>query len=153
MKSNAGVTALQQASGDGHSEIVDLLLAAGASVNACALSNTTALYNAAAGGHLEVTQKLLRAGGDIDLQTTSGATSLQAAAGGGFVEVGQLLSLALRHWRQRVSGPFWPDSCGAKCGIRSFYSRARSATSLNIPKTKAAEALIWSPNLLAFGLK
>ena len=86
-KSGNGVTAMQHAAQEGHTAVVDLLLAAGASVNACPLSNATALYNAANGGHLDVVQRLVTTGADVDLRTSSGSTPLHAAANNGHTEV------------------------------------------------------------------
>lgn len=86
-KSGNGVTPMQQAAQEGHTEVVDLLLAAGASVNSCPLSNATALYNAANGGHLDVVDRLVTTGADVDLKTSSGSTPLHAAANNGHTEV------------------------------------------------------------------
>ena len=78
---------MQHAAQEGHTAVVDLLLAAGASVNACPLSNATALYNAANGGHVDVVQRLVTTGADVDLRTSSGSTPLHAAANNGHTEV------------------------------------------------------------------
>jgi len=95
-KSGNGVTAMQQAAAEGHSEVVDLLLAAGAAVNACPMSNATALYNAANGGHLEVVDRLVITGADVDLKTSSGSTPLHAASSGGHTEVRLTLQISTR---------------------------------------------------------
>ena len=95
-KSTNGLTALQQAAAEGHTEAADLLLSAGAAVDACALSNATALYNAANGGHLAIIERLLRAGADVDAKTSSGSTPLHAAASGGHTEASPLSVRVMR---------------------------------------------------------
>ena len=106
-KSTNGLTALQQAAAEGHTEAADLLLSAGAAVDACALSNATALYNAANGGHLAIIERLLRAGADVDAKTSGGCTPLHAAASGGHTEASPLSGPCglLFLWRSALCWP------------------------------------------------
>lgn len=89
-----GVSALHAAAANGHENIIELLLAAGANVNDS--SHGTALQAAAAAGHLPVVEKLLAADADVNIDTVScgGRTALQAAAEAGHIDIVQLL---LRH--------------------------------------------------------
>ncbi|KAJ6109977.1 hypothetical protein N7486_002212 [Penicillium sp. IBT 16267x] len=86
-----GKTALQAAAGGGHLEIVQVLLAAKADVNALPTTQygQTALQAAAGGGYLEIVQALLAAEADVNASpaTFTGQTALQAAAGGGHLEI------------------------------------------------------------------
>ncbi|RYO82406.1 hypothetical protein DL764_009606 [Monosporascus ibericus] len=84
-------TALQAASGGGHWEVVDRLLAAGANINAgpANYKGRTALQAASEGGHVEVVEQLLAAGANINAEPAycEGRTALQAASGNGHLEV------------------------------------------------------------------
>jgi len=90
--------ALQTASGGGHSEIVERLLAAGANVNVGPAKDRgrTALQAAAGGGHLKVVERLLAAGANVNVGPAkyNGRTALQAAAEGGHLEVVERLLAA-----------------------------------------------------------
>lgn len=80
-----GLTALQAASCGGHLEIAEVLLAAGAHINATNRFGLTALQCAAGEGHLHVVEMLLPYGPDITAAAGpnwSGLTALQAAAMG-----------------------------------------------------------------------
>ena len=66
MQSNNGRTALASASGKGHREIVELLLANGADVNANKNNGETALMAASQGGHREVVELLLAKGAEVN---------------------------------------------------------------------------------------
>ncbi|KAF8462145.1 hypothetical protein BDZ91DRAFT_646409, partial [Kalaharituber pfeilii] len=56
--------ALQETSSNGHIEIVKLLLAAGADVNAEGGLSNTALRGASSNGYIEIVKLLLAAGAD-----------------------------------------------------------------------------------------
>lgn len=60
--------ALHAASQNGHAEIVRLLLAAGADVNAKGDDEVTALHAASQNGHVEIVKLLLAAGADVDAE-------------------------------------------------------------------------------------
>ncbi|KAH7187151.1 hypothetical protein DER44DRAFT_816595 [Fusarium oxysporum] len=92
-------TPLWYAAQNGHKAVVELLLVAGADVNAAAAANhgLTALQVAAGGGHLEVVEKLLAGGANVNAAAATfarGRTALQAAAGGGHLEVVEKLLAA-----------------------------------------------------------
>lgn len=79
------VTTLQQVAGVGYEEILQLMIEAGADVNAPAAvddNGYTALCAAAKGGHEGVVEILLGAGADPNIQNKDGGgcTALQAAA-------------------------------------------------------------------------
>jgi ankyrin repeat protein len=83
---------LVQFAAQGDRTVVDLLLAAGASVNgADARSRSTALHNASAQGHLELVASLLERGGAVDARDWHGNTPLIEAAYAGHLAVVKLL--------------------------------------------------------------
>ncbi|KAB8237280.1 uncharacterized protein BDW43DRAFT_203558 [Aspergillus alliaceus] len=89
-----GQSALQAAAEGGHVEVVEMLLAAKADVNAPATNGRqTALQAAAEGGYVEVVERLLAAKADVNAPGTSygGRTALQAAVEGGHVGVAERL--------------------------------------------------------------
>jgi ankyrin repeat protein len=69
-------TALSLASGSGSSEIVEILLQAGANVNAQDRYGKTALMHTAWFGHLEIALLLLEAGADVTARDETGNTAL-----------------------------------------------------------------------------
>lgn len=72
-------TALMLASLEGHLEIVDLLLAAGANVDDIDEYFYTALMFASARGHLDVVERLLAAGAEVNMVGISSRTALDFA--------------------------------------------------------------------------
>lgn len=80
--SEEGVTPLIAACSEGHKEVVDLLIKAGADVNAKDKDATNALMAAAARGQKDVVQSLLNAKCDINAQNSDGHTALMFAYNG-----------------------------------------------------------------------
>jgi ankyrin repeat protein len=100
----SGWTALHAAADSGQAQVVELLLAAGAGVNAAAeydpdwehLQNTsgqgeTPLLLAALAGHTAVVQQLLAAGADVHAADIDGCTALHIAVEAGDSQLVQLL--------------------------------------------------------------
>jgi hypothetical protein len=85
------VKAMLSASERGHEKVVQMLLDAGADVNAQGGYYGSALYAAAVGGHEKVVQMLLDAGADVNAQGGHYGSALQAAAGEGHEKVVQML--------------------------------------------------------------
>lgn len=84
--------ALGWAAKEGHMDVVDTLLAAGADVNE---GSSTALQRAVEPGRLEMIEKLLRAGSDVNAPAgTHGLTALQLAAKFGSIEILERLLIA-----------------------------------------------------------
>ena len=90
-----GWTPLFWAAQEGHTEIVDLLLAAGANVNVSDPGGFTPLKQAVSESHLDVLERLLLRGADVNWRCASdgGCTSLHTAAAYGLTECIRILLL------------------------------------------------------------
>jgi ankyrin repeat protein len=86
-----GTHALSFAAHEGHKEVVQLLLAKGADVNAKDKKGKTALMWASREGHKEALQALLAKGADINAKDNDGDNALMYASYTGHKEVVQLL--------------------------------------------------------------
>lgn len=86
-----GRTALVNAAMGGFVEIVGMLIAAGARLDAEDRNGNTALIWAADRGHAEVARRLLAAGADTNLQNRQGLTALMRAAQRGYVRIARQL--------------------------------------------------------------
>jgi len=75
-----GYTALMSASGTGYTDIVKMLLEAGADPNIISESGTTALMDASYMDNTDIVKMLLEAGADPNLKNEYGATALDAGA-------------------------------------------------------------------------
>uniref|UniRef100_T1IU24 Uncharacterized protein n=1 Tax=Strigamia maritima TaxID=126957 RepID=T1IU24_STRMM len=84
-------TPLMEASSCGHVDIVRLLIAHGADVNAQSSSGNTPLMYACAAGYEEVVKVLLEAGSNVEDHNENGHTPLMEAASAGYVCVASLL--------------------------------------------------------------
>ncbi|XP_033224897.1 ankyrin repeat domain-containing protein 17-like isoform X3 [Belonocnema kinseyi] len=84
-------TPLMEAASAGHADIVRLLIAHGADVNAQSTSGNTPLMYACAGGHEEVVRALLDAGANVEDHNENGHTPLMEAASAGHVPVAKIL--------------------------------------------------------------
>jgi ankyrin repeat protein len=90
-----GLTALHWAAMNNNTEMVDLLLYAGATVKPLTrVGGYTPLHLAARSGHNEVVSALLAGGADANEWTTTGVTALHFAAQGDFTETIQALIAA-----------------------------------------------------------
>uniref|UniRef100_A0A7S1ULV4 Uncharacterized protein n=1 Tax=Grammatophora oceanica TaxID=210454 RepID=A0A7S1ULV4_9STRA len=74
--SDDGVSPFIAAGSEGHTDIVKLLIKAGASVNGVDKDGTTAIMAASARGHKEAVQAMLEAGADVNMQNDDGHTAL-----------------------------------------------------------------------------
>ncbi|XP_044743261.1 ankyrin repeat and KH domain-containing protein 1 isoform X4 [Chrysoperla carnea] len=84
-------TPLMEAASAGHVDIVRLLIAHGADVNAQSSSGNTPLMYGCAGGHEEVVRVLLEAGSNVEDHNENGHTPLMEAASAGHVGVSKIL--------------------------------------------------------------
>ena len=88
----AGMTALMHAADEGHHAVCELLLKAGAQIDAQDPEDgTTALIFSAKSGHQFVALLLLEKGAAVDHQNQAGETALMHSCGNGHVEVTKLL--------------------------------------------------------------
>ncbi|MDR3055492.1 MAG: ankyrin repeat domain-containing protein [Zoogloeaceae bacterium] len=74
-----GWTPLIYAAFNGHTEVVEYLLAQGANLNAVSESGMTALMAAARGGYTDLAKRLVTLGADINLKDSNGRTALDWA--------------------------------------------------------------------------
>ena len=72
-----GATPLHFAAGLGHSEVVEVLLLSGASVDARAKQGLTPLHVAIAGGHGQVAALLVQHGADLEMRNEHGLTPVE----------------------------------------------------------------------------
>jgi len=105
-----GFTPLYWASEHGHKNVVELLIAEGADVNAVnggRFMEQTALHIAVSYGHDDIVEILLANGADVNARTYSGKTALEMAAKKGHVKIAELLrehgAVMLRERRRYVS--------------------------------------------------
>ena len=89
-----GYRALHYAARIRHPQLVKILLAAGADVNAENNRGSTALYCAAINGHDEVGKALLAAGADVNVKSKDGSTALHYATEYGHDEFAKMLFAA-----------------------------------------------------------
>ncbi|XP_008215505.1 ankyrin repeat domain-containing protein 50 isoform X1 [Nasonia vitripennis] len=82
-----GQTALNLAARHGYSDVVKVLLTAGANVDHADCDGWTALRAAAWGGHTKVVEQLLECGAMVDCADWDQRTALRAAAWGGHEEI------------------------------------------------------------------
>ena len=85
-----GLTVLGHAAWGGHKEIVELLIAKGADVNA-KYEGWTPLHTAVEGGHKEIAELLIDNGADVNAMDKDGRTPLHFASAKGHKEVAELL--------------------------------------------------------------
>ncbi|XP_064392749.1 ankyrin-2-like isoform X2 [Halichondria panicea] len=114
------VTALLIASYSGHDEVVRVLLAAKATVNAQTKLGQSPLWAASCNGHLKCVELLINAGANVDIQDEDNVTALHAASSNGHDEVVRVLLAAKATVNtQSKSGhsPLWAASCNGhlKC--------------------------------------
>ena len=85
-------TALIVASNNGHTEIVEMLLKAGANVDARNKYCYTALIEASWGSHVDIIRMLLKAGADVNAQNHFGYTALiEASINGNTTDIVEML--------------------------------------------------------------
>jgi ankyrin repeat protein len=86
-----GATALIYAAREGHLDMVQALLNAGANVDAKTFESETALHKAAWQGRLGIVQALLNAGANVDAKNWAGSTALSKAKFNNHAQVAALL--------------------------------------------------------------
>ena len=90
---NQNMTALHKAAARGHKEIVQLLLAKGAAIEAMNSDNNTPLHLAASGDESSTVELLLAKGASIEALDSGNNTPLHYAAGRGYTNLDQVHSI------------------------------------------------------------
>ncbi|MEC7946997.1 MAG: ankyrin repeat domain-containing protein, partial [Myxococcota bacterium] len=99
-----GATLLMNAAHAGHVDLVEILLGAGAKLDAHSPTGWTALMCAAGQGHREVVHTLLRAGADASLRNAQGRTAMGVAQRRGHAAVARSLLVAMNaHHLRRLT--------------------------------------------------
>lgn len=111
-----GWTPLHFAANRGSAELVRLLLAHGAVVNASDLQDYTPLHLAARGGQKDAADLLIAAGADIKSRTVSGCTPLHYAACGGSTDLVKWLLAEGAPVNAREHNGMTPLHWAARCG-------------------------------------
>ncbi|KAJ3100510.1 hypothetical protein HDU96_010304, partial [Phlyctochytrium bullatum] len=86
-----GLTPLDCVAEKGHVQVLNILLAHGASCEAYDRRGCTALYLAASNGHSECIHALLNAGANVNARAFDGKTPLMAANDGGHLDAARIL--------------------------------------------------------------
>lgn len=86
--------ALHLAARDGHTAVIEVLLKAGADVNALEGTDSTALMYAAYNGHLEAVELLIEQGADLNVRDQGGQTALYWANFRNHTDIAALISAA-----------------------------------------------------------
>jgi len=97
---------LQAASGHGHADVVDLLLARGADPEWCCCSCVTALHSAILGGHEMVVRSLLQGGADPGRPYEDGRSCGDLARNLGHQDIASLLDRAAEPSAGTVAGSY-----------------------------------------------
>ena len=124
-----GKTALILASDRGYTEIVKLLLEAGANVNLQDSHGNTALMWASSKGHIEVVRLLLESGAKVDLQNKDGATALMWASGDGKKEIAKIL---LENGANILQESKYKEIALSYAFESSFFADFRALTKTNV---------------------
>mmetsp|Transcript_7720 Transcript_7720/g.11628 ORF Transcript_7720/g.11628 Transcript_7720/m.11628 type:complete len:655 (+) Transcript_7720:109-2073(+) len=90
-RNHKGITSLSAASHKGRTEIVKILIKAGADVNAESYNGSTPLIQSSHFGHIEVVVNLVKAGAIVDKPNNKGTTALMRATQEGKEEVVEFL--------------------------------------------------------------
>ncbi|CAE7588566.1 unnamed protein product [Symbiodinium sp. CCMP2592] len=120
-----GNTALLCAAAQGHPELIQPLLDAGAQLEVCNRIGATALLSAAEEGHLEVVEALVKAGAQLEVRNDRGGTALLIAAAAGHVKVVEALLEA-----------------GAQLEARNAIGETALIHSAKVGQLKIVEALV-----------
>eukprot|EP00966_Prymnesium_polylepis_P018759 432023-Prymnesium_polylepis.1 len=89
---HASMTAMHWSTGQGHQDVLQLMLDAGANVDALDGGGRTSLHYAASRGNLDALSALVKAGGSLDALSDRNVTALQMAAERGFAEAVRFLA-------------------------------------------------------------
>ena len=131
----AGTSPLIVAAGGNCADVVDLLIARGANLNAKNNDGWTPLIKAASAGHTEIVERLLAKGADMSVADPLGRTAWMYAAMANRTEMAELF----RKTRASQSGPVRIDVTSASLKEGEPMSREYTADGHNI-----SPALAWS---------
>ena len=83
---SSNYTALHRAVDEGHTDVVQILIDAGADINTMNIYGNSPLHSASRSGELEVVKMLVRAGAEVNVTSDDGGTCLALAAIFGYTE-------------------------------------------------------------------
>jgi hypothetical protein len=133
-----GEMPLHYAANNGHTDIVELLLKAGANPNGKDDAGETPLHSAVMEGKQDVAARLLDKGADVNAQDDQGATALHVAAMKGRPELVDLLLAKgadpLTADKQGRTPMFYSKITGGKC---SEILKSKGASDVSIPPSRS----------------
>jgi hypothetical protein len=106
-RETGGISPLHVAATEGHKDVVELLVRAGADVDAANQWGVTPLYLAAAGGFKEIAALLIAQGANVNVKEQRGETPLQVATRKGHAETASLLRGTAATEPRKATWRFW----------------------------------------------
>ena len=92
------------ATDEGHKEVVELLITAGADVNAKEKYEKTPLHHASKAGYYEIVELLIAAGADVNVKNIAGKTPLDFDGNADLVD-GEIADLLRKHGAKHGEKP------------------------------------------------
>jgi ankyrin repeat protein len=139
MKDNDGDTALYIACGNGHSEMVKLLIESGVGKETVtSIHGSTPLIIACAKGHFEVVKMLIESGVDKDKEAGDGSTPLIVACQAGHSKVAKLLIESVVDTDKEMSDGYYTVTPRSSPHVNMWSFRGGKSTCRSFRGGKAA---------------